>query len=117
MVLWSVLYSLCCSRVGTMPDQPRVICAVMMPLSSWSLAGEFDECSSDTMLAGVSGESLRGLIVGLGDSFPPLVSLMYMVSIIRVRRSLLDCNAQVWCRRGFPVQPLWWILSVVYMQC
>ena len=37
------------------------------------------------MLVGVSGERLCGLIVGLSDSFPPFVSLMYMVSRMRVR--------------------------------
>ena len=37
------------------------------------------------MLIGVSGESLCGLIVGLRDSFPPFVSLIYMVSRMRVR--------------------------------
>ena len=37
------------------------------------------------MLVGVSGESLCGLIVGLRDSFPPFVSLIYMVSRMRVR--------------------------------
>jgi hypothetical protein len=37
------------------------------------------------MLVGVSGESLCGLIVVLRDSFPPYVSLIYMVSRMRVR--------------------------------
>ena len=62
-----------------------MICSVITPLSSWSLAGEFAECNNDAMLLGVSGESLYGLIVGLMDNFPPLVDLIYMVSRMRVR--------------------------------
>ena len=68
------------------PNHVSVMTLEMIPLRSWSLAGEFvSSCNSVEMEVGVSCVRVMGLIVGESESFPPFLERIQIVSKIIVR--------------------------------
>ena len=86
MVMWRVRYSFWCMVAGMAPNHVSVTTLEMIPLRSWSLAGEFvSSCNSVEMEEGVSCVRVTGLIVGEFESFPPFLDRIKIVSRIIVR--------------------------------
>ena len=68
------------------PNHVSVMTLEMIPLSSWSLAGEFvSSCNNVEMEVGVSCVRVTGLIVEESESFPPFLDRIKIVSRIIVR--------------------------------